>query len=182
MRRVPLGALLAAACLLGSSSSAQASARLVSVTSLDGSCVAGPNGGSVQFWEVEPGKSYELTLTQVTDCGDGGTELTIGVRVNSSGVGNTDLIATRVATGSYKFTFAIPDNARCTMPIFYCTTPGEGSSGMFVRRNDDEKFQAHLRMASFESDCTSPIPLTSGDCTAVATRARTWAQVKSIYR
>ncbi len=182
MRQVTLGAILAAACVLACTARAHASARLVSVTPVDGGCVAGPEGVSVQFWNLQPGKTYELTLTHVTDCANGGTDATIDVRVNSSGVGNTDAVATQMVPGTYRFTFAIPAGARCTMPIFYCTMPGVGSSGMFVRRNDGDMFQAHLRMASFGSGCTNPDALEGGDCLAVATRARTWAQVKSIYR
>ena len=174
--------LLAPAALAHANSLAQG--RVVSVlpAAVNGGCVVGPNGGSVQFWEVQPGKSYEITIDHVTDCANNGTDATIGIRINSSSVGNTDLVAEKVVDGTYKFTFTIPVGARCTMPLFYCTTPGDGASGLRLRRDNGDDFQAHLRMASFAPDCTVLAALNGGDCLATPTVSRTWSQVKQIYR
>ena len=178
--------LLAGLCLLAAPTIARANSlamgRVISVVPTDGGCVDGPNGGSVQFWEVQPGKSYEITIDHITDCANDGTDQTIFVRINSSSVGNTDLEATIVEPGKYKFTFPIPIGARCTMPLFYCTVPGDASTGLRLRRSDDEEFQAHLRMASFLPDCSFAAALNGGDCLATPTMSRTWSQVKQIYR
>lgn len=173
---------IAAACLVVAVGTARANARLVSVTPLDGGCVAGPTGNSVQFWDVEPGKTYRLTITNVTECGNGGTAPTINVRVNNSAGGNVDLVATLIAPGTYAFDYTVPLTAACTGPIFYCTTAGRGGSGTHVHRNDGEKFQAHLRVATFGPGCTNPTEVSGPDCATVPTRSRTWGNVKAIYR
>lgn len=161
---------------------AQANARLVSVTPVSGGCVAGPSGPSVQFWEVEPGKTYDVTITGVTECGNGGTAPTIGVRLNNTGAGNTDLVATLVSPGTYVFRVTIPAGFSCTGPLFYCTTPGAANSGIPVLRNDGAPFQAHLRAATFGPGCTNATPIGGPGCTTVGANARTWGQVKAIYR
>ena len=173
--------LLAALAALTLPSLALANARLISVVPTDGGCVSGPTGSSVQFWDVEPGRTYELTISNVTECANGGTGPTINVRVNSS-TGNTDLVATLVVPGTYKFTYTLPANGVCTFPIFYCTTPGQNNSGIRVNRNDGANFQAHLRAAAFAPGCTSPQPILGGDCGLVPTRSSTWGKLKSIYR
>ena len=101
--------VLAALAVLSIPSLAQANARLISVVPTDGGCVSGPTGASVQFWDVEPGRTYELTISNVTECANGGTGPTINVRVNSS-TGNTDLVATLVVPSTYKFTYTLPAN------------------------------------------------------------------------
>jgi hypothetical protein len=174
--------LLAALAALSIPSLALANARLISVVPTDGGCVSGPTGPTVQAWDVQPGKTYELTISNVTECANGGTDATLNVRVNSSNSGNTDLVATLVVPGTYKFTYTLPANAMCTFPIFYCTTPGQNNTGMFVIRNDGVAFQAHLRAATFGPGCTSPQPIIGGDCLVVPTRPSTWGKVKSIYR
>lgn len=172
----------AACAILALPSLAQANARLISVTPLDGGCVSGPTGPAVQAWDVEPGKTYELTISNVVECANGGTDATLNVRVMSSNVGNTDIVATLVAPGTYKFSYTLPVNAVCTFPIRYCTTPGQGNSGLFVHRNDGGAFQAHLRAASFGPACSNPTEILGGDCLVVPTRPSTWGKVKSFYR
>lgn len=182
MKSILRAAIAAAACLVALAGTAGANARLQSVVPslVGGGCVQGPHGGSVQFWEVQPGKSYDLTITGVTECGTGGTAPTINVRINSSNAGNADLVASRVVDGTYVFTFPVPAGAVCTMPIFYCTTPGMSSTGLRVLTQEpSEDFQAHLRMASFGATCSI---LTSAGCEPTSARQRTWAHVKSIYR
>ena len=174
--------LLAALAALSLPSLAQANARLISVAPTTGGCIAGPTGASVQFWDVQPGQTYELTISNVTECANGGTAPTLNVRVNSSSSGNTNLVATLVVPGTYKFTYTVPPNGMCTFPIFYCTTPGQNNSGIRVERNDGGTFQAHLRAATFGPGCTNPQPVTGTDCSNTPTRPSTWGMVKTVYR
>lgn len=174
-------AILAFAALL-LPSSAWAHARLISVVPMDGGCVSGPTGPGVQSWDVESGKTYEITISHVVECAHGGTDATLGVRVQSSGTGNTDVVATLVVPGTYKFSFTLPANSVCTMPIRYCTTPGDVSSGLKVDRNDGAPFQAHLRASVFGPGCTNPVGTGGGDCGSTPTRPSTWAVVKHYYR
>jgi hypothetical protein len=156
--------------------------RLTNVVPLDGGCVAGPSGGTVQFWNVEPGKTYQLTLSSVTDCANGGTDALLNVRVNNTDGGNTEAVATFVAVGVYTFNYTLPATATCTLPIFYCTTPGDGSSGMFTRRDDGGAYQAHLQAATFDAGCTNPQEIVGADCGAVPSKHSTWGRLKMIYR
>ena len=167
---------------------AQANARLMSVTPFDGGCVSGPAGPAVQAWDVESGKTYTLTISLATDCGNGGTDPTMNVRVNSTTHGNTDLVATYVGPnpGDYAFNYTMPSNAFCTFPIYYCTTPGQNNTGMLVVRNDGAGpaggFQAHLRASDWSAGCTNPTPRLNGDCGTVPVEPSTWGKVKSLYR
>jgi hypothetical protein len=158
------------------------SARLTDVTAVGGGCVVGPTGVSVQFWDVEPGRSSILTIRNVTECAGGGTDPTLNVRINSSGSGNTDIVATRVAPGTYQFTYTLPANAACTLPIFYCTTPGSASTGYFVRRADGRGFQAHLRAATIGVGCTNPRQITGPGCGSTPALPSSWGRVKILYR
>jgi hypothetical protein len=116
---------------------------------VDGGCLSGPTGRSVQTWDVQPGKTYTVTIDNVTECANGGTDPTLGVRINSSISGNTDIVATRVGPGTYQFDYTVAANAICTMPVFHCTVAGAANSGSFTRRSDGGSFQVHLRAASF---------------------------------
>jgi len=174
--------VLAVLAALSIPSLALANARLISVVPTDGGCVSGPTGPAVQAWDVEAGKTYEVTISNVTECANGGTDPTLNVRVNSSNTGNTDVVATLVVAGTYKFSFTLPANAVCTFPMFYCTTPGQNNSGLRVERNDGGPFQAHLRAATFGPGCTNPQSIIGGDCLVVPTRPSTWGKVKSFYR
>src|SRR5262245_23000777 len=98
-------AALALASWLASPSVSRADATLTNVVAVDGGCVSGPTGNTTQFWDVQPGKTYQLTITNVAECGNGGTDATIGVRVNSSTSGNVDVVATLVSTGTSTFSF-----------------------------------------------------------------------------
>jgi len=160
---------------------AHANARLVSVVPTAGGCVSGPTGPSVQAWDVEPGETYTLTLTNVAECGNGGTDPTINVRVNSTTHGNTDIIATYVADGVYEFDYTMPSDAVCTFPIFYCTTPGQAFTGIFAIRDDGVMYQAHLRAASFDGACMNPVQLKGPACLTVPTDEASWGRVKAIY-
>jgi len=162
---------------------ADANARLISVTPTGGGCVYGPSGPGVQAWDVEPGETYTLVISHVFECANGGTDPTLNVRVNSSVSGNTDLVAFFVAPGVYQFDCTIPADGACTFPIFYCTIPGEGDSGLFVIRDDGQMFQAHLRASTFGPGCTNPEEIYEWPyCGAVPAENSTWGRVKSLYR
>ena len=176
------GLLLAAALLFSLSTTAGATARLINVVPTDGGCVSGPTGPTVQNWDTQPGFTYQITINNVTECANGGTDPTLNVRVKSSVSGNFDLIATFVAPGTYQFTFTIPAGAACTLPIYYCTTPGIANSGMYVIRNDGVNYQAHLRASTFDAGCTNPQEIYQAPwCGAVPTDATTWGYVKTLY-
>jgi len=160
---------------------AHANARLVSVTSVSGGCVSGPTGPAVQAWDVEPGHTYTLTIVDVLECANGGTDATLNVRVNSSTTGNTDLVATNVAPGVYEFDYTLPTDAVCTFPVFYCTTPGAGNTGLFVIGDDGVGFQAHLRAASFDPGCTNPMSILGPNCQTVPTEESSWGAIKALF-
>lgn len=183
-RATLLGAALLAAVLIPTAAFAIdfGGARLVSVVPVDGGCVYGPSGPFVQAWDVEPGRTYTLTITGVTECAAGGTAPTLGVRVNSTDAGNTDLVATLVEPGTYRFDFTLPGWATCTMPIFYCTSPGQSNTGLFVRRADGQLFQAHLRASTFDPGCTNPHEVFGPSCGALPNAARSWGLLKIRYR
>ena len=180
MKSIRSIAILALACLAATAGVAHSKGKLVSVVPVGDGCAQAPDGPANQFWEVQPGKTYELTIEEATDCANGGTDATIGIRVNAIGPGFIDLVAHKVDVGIYKFTFTIPANAVCTMPLFYCTPPGLANLGLRVLRSED--YPAHLRMASFGPGCTNPTKIEGPDCSPVPARSRTWAQVKQFYR
>jgi len=80
------GSIFAAPANLGS-------AYISSVTST-GSCVQSTtNNGGIQFWDIQAGGTYTVTLTDVTDCASQGNDATIGVVVHNSGGGNIYAVA-----------------------------------------------------------------------------------------
>jgi hypothetical protein len=162
-------------------------ARLMDVVALDGGCVSGPTGSAVGTWawDIEPGYTYRLTIGYVTDCANGGTDPTLDMRINSSIPGHeyTDLVATFVSTGVYEVDFTLPENAWCTLPILYCTVPGEWlTTGMFVRRPDGYQKQAHLRASTWSEGCTDPVMILGPECGAIGNEESSWGSVKMIYR
>jgi hypothetical protein len=163
--------------------------RLINVTPAAGGCVNGPTGSlkCAQVWDVEPGHTYTLTIANVTECAHGGTDPTLNVRVNSSTPGQryTDLVAVYVSPGVYRFDYVLSAGAVCTMPIFYCTTPGVATSGLYVRRNDGESKPALLRASRFESvgmGCTNPIPIIGPECGTLGIDDSSWGTIKAIYK
>jgi len=162
---------------------ALANARLINVVPVGSGCVSGPTGPKVQAWDIEPGETYTVTITDVTECANNGTDPTLNVRVNSTFSGNTDLVATNVAPGTYEFEVTLPLDAICTFPIFYCTTPGQNNTGTVVVRNDGVMWQAHLRAASFGPGCTNPTELGGAVCDdTVAVDEVPWGAVKVLFR
>lgn len=165
-------------------------ARLVSVTPVNGGCISGPTGGTTQAWDIEPGFTYRLRLEDVTECANNGTDPTLDIRINSSIPGHeyTDLVATNVAPGVYEFDFTLPAEAWCTLPILYCTTPGEWlTTGLFVRRDDGATnnngipFTSHLRASSWDAGCTNPQMIPGPECGALPVEKSSWGTIKAIY-
>jgi len=159
-----------------------ATGQLTNVSAVGAGCVSGPTGPVVQAWDVEQGETYKLTISNVTDCANGGTDATLNMRINSTDHGNTDLVATNVAVGVYEVNFTLPGDAGCTFPIFYCTTPGVNSSGTFVIRDDGLNWQAHLRAASFGPGCTNPTSILGPGCSFVNVEGSTWGATKQLYQ
>ena len=160
---------------------AHADARLVSVTPTGGGCVWGPSGNYVQAWDVEPGETYTLRLEDVLECAAGGTDPLLDVRINSSNTGNVDLVAAWVAPGVYEFDFTVPLDGMCTMPVFYCTTPGIYSTGIHAIRDDGAAWQAHLRVSTFEAGCTNPVEILGGDCAPIDLEEKSWGVLKALF-
>jgi hypothetical protein len=160
--------------------------RLISVTPVDGGCVSGPTGSFqyAQIWDIEPGHTYTLAIAYVTECANDGTGPTLDVRVNCSTPGQqyTDLVAAYVSPGVYRFDYAVTAGAVCSMSIFYCTTPGDITSGLFVRRNDGESKPALLRASKFKSGCTDPIPIIGPGCGLLGIDDSSWGAIKGSYK
>lgn len=165
--------------------------RLVSVTTLDGGCVSGPTGATNEAWDIEPGFTYRLTIADVTECANGGTDPTLNVRINSSMPAHqyNDRVAVYVSPGAYQFDYWLPVDAWCTLPILYCTTPGEWlTTGLFVRRHDGATnsngvpYTSHLRASTWGPGCTYPTMIIGPECGAVGTKDSTWGAVKALYR
>lgn len=158
---------------------AAANARLVSVTPKDGGCVAAPVGPNVEAWDVQPGMTYTVRLDRVTECANAGTDPFVSVMVMSSARGNALFVARHVADGTYEFDTTIPPNACGTTPIRYGLTGTLPNTGWLVGRHDSGTAQSHLRAATFGPGCTSASPIV---CATTSTLARTWGELKSIYR
>lgn len=193
MRNLRKGAFLAAVCTVALMPALALAldlggARLISVTPVDGGCVSGPTGSHVGVWawDIQPGYTYTITIDNVTECANGGTDPTLNVRLNSSIPGHayTDLVAVYVAPGTYSFDYTLPANAWCTVPILYCTVPGEWlTTGLFVRRADDYPKASHLRASTWSEGCTSPTMILGPECGGViGTEESSWGAIKTIYR
>lgn len=144
----PATPLAAPLCMLGT-------AEVDSVVATNGDCVQDTinNNNSVESWDVEQGRTYAVTLHNVTEC----TGNTIQVIVKSSETGNQCLTATLDGSGDYVFSITLPDNACFTMPITYCTSGCDESTGEIARRSDGACKQSHLRAAVFTAGCEFPV-------------------------
>ncbi len=119
------------------------------------------NGGGIQFWDIQAGGTYTVTLTGVTDCASQGNESSIGVVVHNSAGGNIFKLANYQDVGVYTFTITL--TTQClTMPIEYCTHDANGlpadqpGSGMFAQDNVGGVaggHEGHLRTATFDDNC-----------------------------
>jgi hypothetical protein len=139
-------------------------ATVSSVTSSSGSCVQSTtNGGGIQFWDIQAGGTYTVTLTGVTDCASQGNDSTIGVVVHNSAGGNIYAVAQFQDVGVY--TFTVPLTTQClTMPIEYCTHDRNGlpanlpGTGMFAQDYPGGVaggHEGHLRTATFDDNCNA---------------------------
>jgi hypothetical protein len=136
------------------------SAYVSSVTS-DGSCVRSTtNGGGIQFWDIQAGGTYTVTLSGATDCYQG-MNSQIGVIVHNSGGGNIYVLANWQSDGVYTFTITL--TTQClTMPIEYCThnandlpanQPGTGLFAQDAPGGAPGGHIGHLRTATFDASC-----------------------------
>ncbi len=157
-------ALTACCFLRGNTFAAPAnlgSAFVSSVTSGANCVYSTTNGGGIQFWDIQAGGTYTVTLTGVTDCASQGNESTIGVVVHNSAGGNIYKVANYQDVGVYTFTITL--TTQClTMPIEYCTHDANGlpanqpGSGMFAQDNVSGAaggHEGHLRTATFDDSC-----------------------------
>src|SRR5438874_333 len=101
------------------------SAFVSNVTSVANCVQSTTNGGGIQFWDIQAGGTYTVTLTGVTDCASQGNESTIGVIVHNSTGGNIYVVANYQDVGVYTFTITL-DGQCLTMPIEYCTHNSAG--------------------------------------------------------
>jgi hypothetical protein len=131
------------------------------VTSTTNCVFSDTNGGGIQFWDIQAGGTYTVTLSGVTDCASQGNESTIGVVVHNSGGGNIYALATYQDVGVYQFTITL--TSQClTMPIEYCTHDSNGlpanqpGTGQFAQDNVGGApggHEGHLRTATFDDSC-----------------------------
>lgn len=183
--RHSLAAFAAVALLLFSTAAAHA-ARVESVVPnaarpVDPGCVGGPidAGGNLENWWLEQGRTYTITLADVIDCANMGTDSTIIVEV----VGlekNTSvfMIATKTATGEYVFDFTMPSNGCGSYQIKYCLFCIETTDGFVAGKQDGTGGESDLHPGVFNQDCTIWSPV---EC-PMPVESSTWGHIKSLYR
>jgi hypothetical protein len=128
----------------------QCGTGMVTLTSLGGSCLDfTPPGGNFN-WEVIQGGSYQMTITNVTEC----TGSAITVFIQNSSTGNFCFNATG-GGGTYAGTFTMPNPACFTSPISYkCGANGScDNSQTFNALGPDGSCTVHLRASIFDADC-----------------------------
>src|SRR5713101_4659789 len=122
------------------------------VTGTAGNCVfSNTNGGGQQFWDIQSGGTYTVTLSNVIDC-DQGQDSSIGVVVHNSTGGNIYVLANQQSVGVYTFTITLAGQCQ-TMPIEYCTQkndvpgnfPGTGLFAQDFNGTDGGGHVGHLR-------------------------------------
>jgi protocatechuate 3,4-dioxygenase beta subunit len=130
--------------------------RIVSVEPLDGGCVQETvaSATSLAYWDIEPGLTYRVTLSNVTDCANGGTDASLEVVVHSENIVNQCLTASHAATGLYTFDITIPPLSCDTLPMNYCTIHCGQNSGFPPRRGNGVAKVAIFRVATFDAQCT----------------------------
>jgi hypothetical protein len=149
--------LFAAGASAANSPTALGLARISSVTGVNGACsLSTTNGGGIQFWEVAQNHTYTVTLSDLTDAANGGTDPTIQVIVKSSSNGNTCVTATWQSAGVYSFNITLPITACNTMPVLYGTLNCSPGTGKWARQNNASNplHLAHLRAAYFDGNCS----------------------------
>jgi hypothetical protein len=132
----------------------------ISNVTSNGNCVQSTtNNGGQQFWDIEAGGTYTVTLSNVIDCASQGNETTIGVIVQNSVGGNIGATASQdllnPVEGQYTFTITLGSQCE-TMPILYCTSNGDPSTGLKAQddiSNAPGGHLGHLRIATFDGSC-----------------------------
>src|SRR5512133_376468 len=90
------------------------------VTSSTNCVYSDTNGGGNQFWDIQAGGTYTVTLSGVDDAANGGMDSSMSVIVHNGAGGNLCVTATQTGEGVY--TFPLTLGAQClTMPIEYGT-------------------------------------------------------------
>jgi hypothetical protein len=137
-----------------------------------------PNGNGPQFWDIQAGGTYTVTLSGVDDAANGGMDATMSVIVHNSAGGNMCVVANQVTDGGSppvgvqgEYTFTITLTTQClTMPIEYgtlscnpkspqCPNPVAGckeGTGMFAQDNGGGVAggkEGHLRTTIFDENC-----------------------------
>ena len=91
------------------------------VTSSTNCVYSDTNGGGNQFWDIQAGGTYTVTLSGVDDAANQGMDPTMKVIVHNSVGGNICVTATQTGVDGV-YTFTITLDAQCkTMPIEYGT-------------------------------------------------------------
>jgi hypothetical protein len=135
-----------------------------SVTSSTNCVFSDTNGGGIQFWDIQAGGTYTVTLSGVDDAANTGMDSSMSVIVHNSAGGNICTTANQTADGVYTFTITL--GAQClTMPIEYGTlscnpkspqcVPAAGCAGfgMFAQDNVGAVaggHEGHLRTTIFD--------------------------------
>jgi hypothetical protein len=138
-----------------------------SVTSGTNCVYSDTNGGDIQFWDIQAGGTYTVTLSGVDDAANTGMDSSMSVIVHNSAGGNINVTANQTAEGVYTFTITL--GAQClTMPIEYGTLtcnphspqcvpmPGFQGFGLFAQDNVGGVaggHEGHLRTTIFDENC-----------------------------
>src|SRR5262249_33894102 len=134
---------------------------LQSVVKAGTACVSGPIGNGVQSWDIQPGGTYTLTfkLLGTSDLCPTPSPETLTLTLSAS-FGNLSFTPSKSNTDPsiYTATITIPAVSCSTTNIKYCGPPS-----MFVRRNDGQEFEAHLRASTFGANCSNPTTISCQD-------------------
>ena len=144
---------------------ATGNATISNVTAVNGECVQSTITGQGQKWDVQAGGTYDVTLSGVTDCANGGMDDTIGIIVQNSVGGHIcPLTANQTSTGVYVFRVTLSGQCE-TMPILYCTNDCSTNTGLKAQDAPGGKL-GHLRIATFDDNCAV---VTNPSCSASPT-------------
>ena len=92
---------------------------VTSVVAEDGGCVSASATASATDWDVQPGKTYTVTIEDVDDAANAGTDATMPLFIQNTTIGNHCLTGTQVSTGTYVFSYTVPLNSCATSTINY---------------------------------------------------------------
>jgi hypothetical protein len=125
------GIAAVAVCMTMSAAYGQANlghGYISNVTSSTNCVYSDTNGGGNQFWDIEAGGTYTVTLSGVDDAANTGMDSSMSVIVHNSVGGNICTTANQTTEGVYTFTITL--GAQCmTMPIEYGTLSCNPNSG-----------------------------------------------------